>query len=78
MKSLGSQNTQLRNNGNLRKTIALLDQERVKAALCPSEEYVYRYIDSKGVSVEPTKKGEIRIKDKNWWLENELPDYDCP
>ena len=64
MKSLGGQNTQLRNNENLRKTIARLDAERVKIALCLSDEYIYRYIESKGVSVEHTKKGEIRIKDK--------------
>ena len=77
MKSLGSQNTQVRNNRNLRKTIAKLEEDRVKMALCNSEEYVYRYIDSKGISVEPTKIDEIKIKDKNWWLEGELPHYEC-
>lgn len=77
MRGLGGQNTQIRNNGNLRKTIAQLDEERVKKALCYSEEYVYRYIDSKGKSAEPTKQGEIRIKHKSWWLEDELPNYEC-
>lgn len=77
MRGLGGQNTQIRNNGNLRKTIAQLDEERVKRALCYSEEYVYRYIDSKGKSVEPTKQGEIRIKNKSWWLKDELPIYEC-
>lgn len=77
MKSLGGQNTQIRNNGNLRKTIARLDEERIMKALCFTEEYVYRYIDAEGKSVEPMKPDEIRIKDKNWWLEGEIADFEC-
>jgi len=77
MKSLGGQNTQIRNNGNLRKTIAKLNEKSINEALCYSEEYVYRYIDSKGISVEPTRNGEVRLKDKNWWLEGEVPNYEC-
>lgn len=77
MKGLGGQSTQIRNNGNLRKTIAKLDEARITKALCTSEEYVYRYIDAKGESVQPTQDGEQRIKDKNWWLEGELPDITC-
>jgi hypothetical protein len=46
-------------------------------ALCYSEEYVYRYIDTEGSSVEPIKADEIRIKDKNWWLDGEIADFEC-
>lgn len=77
MRGLGSEGTQIRNNRNLRKTMKRLDQEQSKRALCNSEEYIDRYIDSKGESVEPPKSGEIRIKDKNWWLTGELPNFEC-
>jgi len=77
MRSLGGQNTQIRNNGNLRKTIARLNEERIMKALCFTEEYVYRYIDAEGKLVEPIKPNEIRIKDKNWWLEGEISDFEC-
>ncbi|NNC96607.1 MAG: sel1 repeat family protein [Gammaproteobacteria bacterium] len=77
MRSLGGQNTQIRNNGNLRKTIARLDGDSIRKALCFTEEYVYRYIDAEGKSVAPMKPEEIRIKDKEWWLQGEITDFDC-
>lgn len=77
MRSLGGQNTQIRNNRNLRKAIATLNEERIMKALCFTEEYVYRYIDAEGKSVEPVKPEEIRIKDKNWWLKGEIADFEC-
>lgn len=77
MRSLGGQNTQIRNNRNLRKTIARLDGESIRKALCFTEEYVYRYIDAEGKSVAPMKSEEIRIKDKEWWLQGEIADFEC-
>ena len=77
MRGLGTQSTQVRNGGNLQKTIALLDKEKTFDALCYSEEYVLRYIESKGISVEATKENEVKIKDKDWWLEGELPKFEC-
>lgn len=77
MRGLGGQQTQIRNNGNLQKTIAQLSSDRIKIALCFSEEYVSRYLKQQGKSVASTKSGEERIKDKNWWLKGELPQYKC-
>jgi len=77
MRGLGTQNTQVRNGGNLQKTIALLDKKKIFDALCYSEEYVLRYIESKGISVEATKENEVKIKNKDWWLEGELPKFEC-
>jgi len=77
MRGLGTESTQIRNGRNLQKTIALLDRERVFNALCYSEEYVLRYVESKGASVEPTNKTEVKIKHKDWWLEGELPEFEC-
>ncbi|MEW8691374.1 MAG: tetratricopeptide repeat protein [Candidatus Thiodiazotropha endolucinida] len=77
IKGMGNRSTQIRNGGNLNKTIAKLSQDRIKDALCYSEEYVSRYIETKGSQTKPTKQDEVKLKDKNWWLPGELPTYEC-
>lgn len=77
MQGLGSDDTQIRNGGNLDKTVARLDPERIKAALCYSEEYVFRYLAARGQPVAPTGGGEVRLRDRDWWLAGELPDFAC-
>lgn len=77
MRGLGNDDTQIRSGGNLQKAISRLNEDRVKNALCYSEEYVVRYINAKGNNVAATKPSEVKIKDKDWWLEGELPDYQC-
>lgn len=78
MKGLGDQNTQIRNNGNLRKTMARMNQRQMRDALCQSEEYLYRFIETSEGTVDPPAAEEVRIKDKTWWLEGEVPAYECP
>lgn len=77
MQGLGSDDTQVRNGGNLTRTVDRIDAERIRTALCFSGEYVFRYIAARGGKVAPTAPGEVRLRDRDWWLEGELPEFTC-
>jgi len=82
MRSLGTQDTQLRANRNLRRLITELSEDEIKQALCYTEEYVQEYVYSKGKinniseNFIPSLKTPA-IKDKDWWIPGELLDFEC-
>jgi hypothetical protein len=77
MRGLGDRATQVRNGGNLQKTVAMMSQDEVKAALCLSEEYVLSFVRNRGQASPDDKKRGVPIKDRDWWHEGELPAFKC-
>jgi hypothetical protein len=76
MRGLGDQGTQVRNGGNLKKAVAVMSQDEVKAALCLSEEYVLSFVRNRGQTSPDDKRG-VPIKDRDWWFKGELPEFSC-
>lgn len=84
MASLGSQDTQIRANRNLRREVDEFSPEERQAALCFTWPYVVNYVLSKGEQTQssedvlPSDKN-IRIKDFKWWLPDEKKsmNYEC-
>ena len=72
--SMGSEQTQMRNGRNLTKALMAMSQEQINTALCYSVERVEAFIESRGIDNEA---GGTAIKDRDWWLEGELPEIDC-
>lgn len=81
MRSLGSESTQYRANRNLRREVVQLTNDQIQAALCLSEEEVAVFVLNKGNvlgSSNSNSKNYVALKDKDWWLEGEIEDFDCP
>jgi len=84
MEGLGTESTQIRVNGHLRREVAELPQEEIMEALCYTWEYVVIYVQSRGElktipeNVLPSA-GKLRIKDNDWWLPDERQNlgFDC-
>lgn len=78
MRGLGSESTQLRANRNLRREVAELGETEIEYALCLSEGQVVSFVVDRGASRPETYASDgIAIRDREWWLEGELPDFDC-
>lgn len=80
MRGLGSESTQYRANGNLRREVAELGEDKIKYALCLSEVQVLAYVTERGKVPAHTidVPGEqIAIKDREWWLDGEIPVFEC-
>lgn len=81
MRGLGGETTQIRANRNLRREVDELSEDEVKYALCLSEEQVLAYVKDRGtVPVDSALNGvrHVAIKDREWWMDGELPDFECP
>lgn len=81
MKGLGSQSTQYRANGNLRREVDELGEDQIRYALCLSEEQVLAFINKRGATpahMINAPNDHVAIKDREWWLDGELPTFDCP
>ena len=81
MKSMGSQGTQHRANRNLRREVNELAEDQIRYALCLSEDQVIAFVKERGAMPAHTIKTprrHIPIKDREWWLDGELPAFDCP
>lgn len=80
MRGLGSQSTQYRANRNLRREVNELGKEQIEYALCLSEEQVIAFVTERGKVPAHTidLSGEhIAIKDREWWLDGEVPVFEC-
>lgn len=76
MEGLGSESTQIRVNGHLRREVDELPREDIQEALCYTMDYVLAYVDSKGSLVSIPDEvlpaaGKTRLKDNGWWLDSE-------
>jgi hypothetical protein len=70
---LGSEDTQIRANDNLRRIVAEIPATEVAQALCSTDEYIVEYVHSRGnlpVAFKPSAKA-VRLRDKDWWLPSE-------
>lgn len=81
MEGLGSESTQTRVNGLLRREVRELAREDIQEALCYTMEYVLAYVDSKGSLVSIPNEvlpsaGKKRLKDNEWWLDSERKNMD--
>ncbi len=80
MAGMGSQGTQTRANRNLRREVRELGEDQIKYALCLSEAQVLAYVEQRGTTpahtISPPGK-HVAIKDREWWLDGELPEFDC-
>lgn len=80
MRGLGGQGTQLRANRNLRREVSELDEDQIRYALCLSEEQVFAYVNDRGAvpahAIEASGE-HVAIKDREWWLDGELPQFKC-
>ena len=80
MRSLGGAATQMRANRNLRREVGELDEDKIRYALCLSEEQVIEFVKNRGDAPAHTIELDdphVAIKDREWWLEGELPAFDC-
>ncbi len=78
MRGLGGQSTQQRANRNLRREVAELGEAQIKYALCLSESQVKAFVvDRGGNRPETYARDGTAIKDREWWLEGDLPDFAC-
>ncbi len=81
MKSMGSQSTQYRANRNLRREVNELSEDQIRYALCLSEDQVIAFIKERGATpahIIKTPARHVPIRDREWWLDGEIPDFDCP
>ncbi len=81
MKGIGSQNTQYRANRNLRREVGELSEDRIRYALCLSEDQVVAFVKERGATpahIIKTPGSHIPIRDRDWWLDGEIPAFDCP
>ena len=81
MRGLGSQSTQHMANRNLRREVDELSDDQVRYALCLSEEQVLAFVKEQGATpahMIETPEKIVAIKDREWWLDGELPAFDCP
>ena len=81
MRGLGSQSTQHRANGNLRREAEELSDDQIRYALCLSEDQVLAFVKEQGATpahMIKTPEETVPIKDREWWLDGELPAFDCP
>ncbi len=81
MKSMGSQSTQYRANRNLRREVDELGEDQIRYALCLSEDQVIAFVTERGATpahIIETPGRHVRIKDREWWLDGEIPAFDCP
>lgn len=80
MRGMGSQSTQYRANRNLRREVAELDEDQIRYALCLSEEQVLSFAKERGTTQAhdiKTPGKHVAIKDREWWLDGEIPSFDC-
>ena len=77
MRGLGSDNTQIRNGRNLQKAIAVMSENQIFRALCQSEAYVLQFVLNKGMGGVRDGSTDVPLKDREWWLDGELPDFEC-
>ena len=70
---MGSENTQIRANGNLRRAVSELPTDQIANALCFTDEYVVAMVHGRGntpTSFKPSASA-VRLRDKDWWLPSE-------
>ena len=81
MRGMGSQSTQYRANRNLRREVDELSDDTIEYALCLSESQVIGFVKERGkmpAHTIDTSGKHVAIKDREWWLDGELPSFDCP
>ena len=80
MRGLGNQSTQYRANRNLRREVSELSNDQIRYALCLSETQVLSFVKQRGKTQahEIVTSGEhIAIKDREWWLDGEMNQFEC-
>ena len=80
MKGMGSESTQYRANRNLRREVNELSDDQIRYALCLSEAQVLAFAKERGATPPhaiKTSGRHVPIKDREWWLDGELPVFDC-
>ena len=77
MRGLGSDDTQIRNGRNLQKAVSVMSQNQIIRALCQSETYVMQFVLNEGTGGVRDDSGDLPLKDREWWLDGELPDFEC-
>ena len=78
LKNIGGPEIQIRNNSNIIKTIAQMQQHQIQEALCYSEEYISRYLENKGEGEIVQFREEVALKSKIKHLNvMEIPTYEC-
>ena len=81
MQGIGGQGTQLRANRNLRREVSELSEDQIRYALCLSEEQVLAFVNERGATPAHDIKvpgKSVALRDREWWLEGEIPAFDCP
>jgi len=86
LRSLGSEATQYRANGNLRREIESTSDDERALGLCITERYLEAFVEARGMLEQPHKqhlpsRRNPRIRDnKQLWLASELErmDFECP
>ncbi len=80
MRGMGGQGTQYRANRNLRREVSELSDDQIRYALCLSEDQVIAFVQERG-KTQPhaikTPDKSVAIKDREWWLDGELPSFEC-
>jgi TPR repeat protein len=78
VKELGETKTQLRNDNNLVKTVADMNEYQIEEALCYSEEYIARYLEQQGEGKIVQYLDELELKQKlGRYPGLRIPKYDC-
>ena len=85
MQGMGTEQTQMRTNRNLRREVAELSRGDVKEALCYTLPYYKQVLESRGKKTKaatenlPSAKS-LRFKEASWWLPHEMEglNYECP
>lgn len=81
MKGMGSQSTQYRANKNLRREVDELGEDQIRYALCLSEDQVIGFVRERGATPAHIIKSpgkHVPIRDREWWLDGEIPVFKCP
>jgi len=80
MRGMGSESTQYRANRNLRREVAELSEDQIRYALCLSEKQLIAFVSERGrtpAHTIDTPGQHVALKDREWWLDGELPSFDC-
>lgn len=78
LKNIGGPEIQYRTNSNIVKTVSRMSKLELEEALCYSEEYIARYINSYGQGTVVQYKDETSLKEKITSAgAMEIPKYDC-